>query len=1055
VSRRAIAVFLAVAAAATAFVLPGNPVEAAASPAPTPTWVTNGEVHAVLSAGGRTYLGGTFDQVGPNTGFGVQLDPATGTLPSSFAKVDGHVYVTVPDGDGGWYIGGDFVHVTTDASGTKSRHNGAQITADGRVGSWNPNTDLPIRAIVRDPAGGRIYAGGEFTTARSGSVAVSGLVATGATGAPLPFAATTPGQIVHSLALSLDGSRLYVGGTFTTIGGISRSGLAAVATATGDVDLTWNPAPDTVPATEISPARTVAALATGTGGRVFVGGSFTHLGGSAVTGLAVVSATGTGALDGAWAVGADGPVHSLAFTPDRSRLFVGGGFTNLGGQPRSRLAAVATAGAGSVDGAFNPGVDGGDVLALNLSSDGTRLYAGGSFSDIARTQIPRMPRRFLAALNAASGEIDLAFDPRPSATVHAVSTSSGGSQIFAGGAFSSVNGVSRLNLAALDGDGVLDQNFSAPTDGDVAALAYDAGKLYIGGTFTHVNGHSQVRLARLSAVTGVVDTTFRASPSAAVNSLALSSNRLFVGGAFTSISGVPRNNLASVSTAAGAVEAWDPNVDSNVADLQLSPDQATVYIGGNFTKVGSLNRSNAAAVDVTTGLATPWKPVTAALVVKLAVSGDGSRVYLAQRGSFKDGNRLQAFNTAGSGSLAWEHRGDGDFQAVAVTSSLIYAGGHFNSVSGVDRGHLVAFDPSGTIQNWAPFVAGGLGHGVFDIEVTASAVFVAGDFERSGDDTVTVVAQGVTRFTNSADPPVTTTTLPPGATSTTTATTAPPSTQPPGTQPPGTQPPATQPPGGGDPGVGSAGLKVGYWMVGAEGAVFGFGDSGQYGGAVPAAGSSVVDLEATPSGKGYWIVTDKGVVTTHGDAAPFGAPAAGSLLKGETVTSLSATPTGGGYWIFTSRGRVMNYGDAAFYGDMAKVTLNGPVLDSIPTTSGKGYYMVASDGGIFAFGDAKFFGSMGGKPLNKPVQSLVPDGDGVGYWMVASDGGIFAFQADFQGSMGSKKLNRPVTGMVRFADGYLMVGEDGGIFNFSTKPFLGSLGNNPPARPIVSVAALG
>jgi hypothetical protein len=47
-----------------------------------------------------------------------------------------------------------------------------------------------------------------------------------------------------------------------------------------------------------------------------------------------------------------------------------------------------------------------------------------------------------------------------------------------------------------------------------------------------------------------------------------------------------------------------------------------------------------------------------------------------------------------------------------------------------------------------------------------------------------------------------------------------------------------------------------------------------------------------------------------------------------------------------------------------------------------------------------------------------------------------------------------VTGMVRFGSGYLMVAEDGGIFNFSDKAFFGSLGGNPPARPIVSVAVL-
>jgi ribosomal protein L24E len=134
------------------------------------------------------------------------------------------------------------------------------------------------------------------------------------------------------------------------------------------------------------------------------------------------------------------------------------------------------------------------------------------------------------------------------------------------------------------------------------------------------------------------------------------------------------------------------------------------------------------------------------------------------------------------------------------------------------------------------------------------------------------------------------------------------------------------------------------------------------------------------------------------------------------------------------------------------VTLNGPVLDSIPTPSGLGYYMVASDGGIFSFGDARFAGSMGGKRLNAPVQSLVPDPDRSGYWLVASDGGVFAFAAPFRGSMGGKRLNKPVTGMVPFGNGYLMVGEDGGIFNFSDRAFLGSLGDHPPAHPIVAVA---
>jgi ligand-binding sensor domain-containing protein len=115
--------------------------------------------------------------------------------------------------------------------------------------------------------------------------------------------------------------------------------------------------------------------------------------------------------------------------------------------------------------------------------------------------------------------------------------------------------------------------------------------------------------------------------------------------------------------------------------------------------------------------------------------------------------------------------------------------------------------------------------------------------------------------------------------------------------------------------------------------------------------------------------------------------------------------------------------------------------------------MVAEDGGIFAFGDAVFKGSMGGQRVNAPVQSLVPDPDTSGYWLVAADGGVFAFDAGFRGSMGNRPLNAPITGMIPFGNGYLMVGSDGGIFNFSDKPFHGSLGSNPPRSPIVSVAA--
>jgi hypothetical protein len=243
----------------------------------------------------------------------------------------------------------------------------------------------------------------------------------------------------------------------------------------------------------------------------------------------------------------------------------------------------------------------------------------------------------------------------------------------------------------------------------------------------------------------------------------------------------------------------------------------------------------------------------------------------------------------------------------------------------------------------------------------------------------------------------------------------------------------------------------GYWMLGRDGVVYGFGTA-RHAGNANFAGAAAVDLEPTRSGHGYWVVAANGAVNTFGDAAFFGAVDAGLLATGEHVSTLTATMSGRGYWIFTDRGRVFIFGDAVHYGDMAGISLNGPIVGSTMTTSGRGYWLVGADGGIFTFGDAQFFGSVGNLRLNQPVVGLAPDSDGRGYWLVAADGGIFAFDASFRGSMGATRLNRPVIGAVAFGDGYLMVGSDGGIFTFSTREFCGSLGANPPAIPIVSVA---
>ena len=81
---------------------------------------------------------------------------------------------------------------------------------------------------------------------------------------------------------------------------------------------------------------------------------------------------------------------------------------------------------------------------------------------------------------------------------------------------------------------------------------------------------------------------------------------------------------------------------------------------------------------------------------------------------------------------------------------------------------------------------------------------------------------------------------------------------------------------------------------------------------------------------------------------------------------------------------------------------------------------------------------------------------GSGYWEVASDGGIFNFgSAGFYGSMGGTVLNKPVVGVAATEDqgGYWEVASDGGIFSFGDAQFQGSMGGTPLNKPVVGIAA--
>jgi hypothetical protein len=228
--------------------------------------------------------------------------------------------------------------------------------ANTPLASWRVNGNGLATVVVGDV----VYVGGTFTTATSpnGSqqVARANLAAFDAnTGALITtFRADTNGAV---RSLAHDGTRLFVGGSFTRVNGISRQRLAVVDPTTGVVDANWRPAANS----------NVFSIALG-GDRLFVGGSFSSINGVSRSRAAAVDRT-TGQLT-TWAPTVNATVNAIAADSTGNRIYIGGSFSTVNGASRSYIGALS--GTGALVSIPWSGVSGA-AIDLEVSPDGTRL----------------------------------------------------------------------------------------------------------------------------------------------------------------------------------------------------------------------------------------------------------------------------------------------------------------------------------------------------------------------------------------------------------------------------------------------------------------------------------------------------------------------------------------------------------------------------------------------------------------------------------------------------------------------------------------------------------
>jgi hypothetical protein len=150
-------------------------------------------------------------------------------------------------------------------------------------------------------------------------------------GAPTPLDLDSGGGVVTTLMLS--GNTLYVGGGFASLNGAARASLASVDAETGQIT-SWDPHP--VNWDVVYPQIRAMSLKDSS---LWVGGSFSALGGQPRICLAAVD-TVTGSAR-TWDPGADGLVWSLATCGQT--IYAGGGFSRIAGLPCAGVAAIRDA----------------------------------------------------------------------------------------------------------------------------------------------------------------------------------------------------------------------------------------------------------------------------------------------------------------------------------------------------------------------------------------------------------------------------------------------------------------------------------------------------------------------------------------------------------------------------------------------------------------------------------------------------------------------------------------------------------------------------------------
>ena len=554
------------------------------SGAPTdPAWTPSASalVQTLVIDGGDVLVGGEFTTL---SGLGrtrlARLSRAPGAavsttwVPSANARVSA---LLVGD-DGDVVIGGRFSAL----NGQPVAHLGKVRGVDaGLVASWMPNPTGEVLALAPGGAGW-LLAGGSFGfVGPMHQAAAARIRHDGGGEIDGGWRPRLQPGIVTDLAQLADGS-VVLGGSLQEIN--EQPARYGAARLTGDTGALLSPI-------DLDQRGTVRGMTKAADGSVILVGSFDRVDRQRRRTIAKIRADGQ--LDAAWDLGfSNFEYANVALIDGEDRLYVGGWFTLGSGTPVNHLARTNLTGPPVVDTSWRPSPDA-EVLALAMSTDGSRLYVGGAFASIgaaARARIARLD-------TSGTGLADADWGPAVNANVNVIHVGASGS-IYLGGPFTSVDGQNRARLVRVPAanPGLLDAVWNPQPNERIHTVKERPEGVYVGGWYTAIGGVSRRNLARLPAPTGSAD-AWAPNPYGGVNALHfIDATRLLIGGSFLDVAGAPIAGLAVISLADPAVAEPLQWFGSNHYVLTLLANGGSIWLGGYFNQVGSTARYSLAAI---------------------------------------------------------------------------------------------------------------------------------------------------------------------------------------------------------------------------------------------------------------------------------------------------------------------------------------------------------------------------------------------------------------------------------------------------------------------------